>query len=305
MIARLPCFATGIPAAATTSAAVVEMLNVPEPSPPVPTTSIAPSGASTCVTRSRIALAKPASSSTVSPRIRRPMSSAASCDGVASPSITSPIASRASSIVSVRPSTIAASASRTRWLIGRPRGAPRRARRRRRSRRVGGLGRHRHPARRERARRRVEPRGLALPGEPEEVREQVRAVGREDALRVELDALDRERAVAEPHDDAVLGARRGDVQVGGQRRRVDHQRVVARGRERLRHALEQAGAVVDDLGRLAVDERRGADDRGAVRRRPSTASRGTRRGAGSAGRRRSGPCPPTRRPCPGRRARAR
>ena len=55
VIARLPCLATGTPAAAATSAAVVEMLNVPLPSPPVPTTSIAPSGASTRTTRSRIA----------------------------------------------------------------------------------------------------------------------------------------------------------------------------------------------------------------------------------------------------------
>ena len=47
VIARLPCLATGTPAAAVTSAAVVEMLNVPLPSPPVPTTSIAPAGAST------------------------------------------------------------------------------------------------------------------------------------------------------------------------------------------------------------------------------------------------------------------
>ena len=122
VIARLPCLATGTPLAATTSADVVEMLNVPEPSPPVPTTSIVPAGASTRTTRSRIAVAKPTSSSTVSPRIRRPISSAASCDGVASPSMTSPIASRASSSESVPPSTIAASAARTWSLIGRPPG---------------------------------------------------------------------------------------------------------------------------------------------------------------------------------------
>ena len=60
MIARLPCLATGTPAAATTRAEVVEMLNVPELSPPVPTTSIVPAGASTRRTRSRIAVAKPA-----------------------------------------------------------------------------------------------------------------------------------------------------------------------------------------------------------------------------------------------------
>ena len=37
--ARLPCLATAQPQAAATSAAVVEMLNVPEPSPPVPAVS--------------------------------------------------------------------------------------------------------------------------------------------------------------------------------------------------------------------------------------------------------------------------
>ena len=39
---RLPCLATGTPAAATTKAAVVETLKVPEPSPPVPQVSTAP-----------------------------------------------------------------------------------------------------------------------------------------------------------------------------------------------------------------------------------------------------------------------
>ena len=37
--ARLPCLATVTPAAATTKAAVVEMLNVLQPSPPVPQVS--------------------------------------------------------------------------------------------------------------------------------------------------------------------------------------------------------------------------------------------------------------------------
>ena len=39
MRARLPCFATGIPAAAITREDVVEMLNEFAPSPPVPTIS--------------------------------------------------------------------------------------------------------------------------------------------------------------------------------------------------------------------------------------------------------------------------
>ena len=43
--ARLPCLATGTPAPATMSAAQVEMLNEPDASPPVPTTSMASGGA--------------------------------------------------------------------------------------------------------------------------------------------------------------------------------------------------------------------------------------------------------------------
>ena len=37
--ARFPCLTTGIPAAATTIAAIVDRLTVLNPSPPVPTTS--------------------------------------------------------------------------------------------------------------------------------------------------------------------------------------------------------------------------------------------------------------------------
>ena len=43
--ARLPCLATGTPQAATTSAAAVETLKVPDASPPVPQVSIASAGA--------------------------------------------------------------------------------------------------------------------------------------------------------------------------------------------------------------------------------------------------------------------
>ncbi len=44
--ARLPCLATRTPAAATTSAATVETLNVPAPSPPVPQVSTSGPGRS-------------------------------------------------------------------------------------------------------------------------------------------------------------------------------------------------------------------------------------------------------------------
>ena len=96
-IARLPCFATGTPAPATTKAAQVEMLKVPLPSPPVPQVSMAPSGARTVSTLARMARAAPAISSTVSPRTRSPMTSAPICAGVAAPDITRSKASAASS----------------------------------------------------------------------------------------------------------------------------------------------------------------------------------------------------------------
>ena len=68
LAARLPCLATGTPQAATTNAEVVEMLNEPERSPPVPTISSAsewsPGSISPC---SLISAADAAISSTVSP----------------------------------------------------------------------------------------------------------------------------------------------------------------------------------------------------------------------------------------------
>ena len=66
--ARFPCFATGTSHAATTSDTAVETLSVWWPSPPVPQTSMAPSGASIGISRSRIACAAAAISTIVSPR---------------------------------------------------------------------------------------------------------------------------------------------------------------------------------------------------------------------------------------------
>ena len=69
--ARLPCLATGTPAPATMKAAQVEMLNEPEASPPVPTTSIASAGAFTPSILARMVVTAPVISSTVSPRTRK------------------------------------------------------------------------------------------------------------------------------------------------------------------------------------------------------------------------------------------
>ena len=101
--ARLPCLATGTPAPATISAAQVEMLNEPEASPPVPTTSMASAGARTRSILSRIAVTAPVISSTVSPRTRRAISSPPICEGVASPDIIVSKPRAASSRLSVAP----------------------------------------------------------------------------------------------------------------------------------------------------------------------------------------------------------
>ena len=126
--ARLPCLATGTPAPATTNAVVVEMLKVWRPSPPVPHVSMYSVDAGlTCAARSRIARAKPTISSTVSPFMRSPTTSALIWAGVASPSMICPMTACASSSESERPSVTRASASadvrRPQWPL--PRGAPR------------------------------------------------------------------------------------------------------------------------------------------------------------------------------------
>ena len=87
---RPPCLATRAPAAAATNAAVVEMLNVCDLSPPVPHVSTRWSSpdASTLVENSRITEAAAAISDTDSVFTCNPMRMAASCTGVTLPSIT-------------------------------------------------------------------------------------------------------------------------------------------------------------------------------------------------------------------------
>ena len=64
---RLPCFATRAPAAAAITQAPVEMFTDPMPSPPVPTMSTTSYGVSTVSALERMLVARPASSSEVSP----------------------------------------------------------------------------------------------------------------------------------------------------------------------------------------------------------------------------------------------
>src|SRR5579871_1399210 len=101
--ARLPCLATGTPAPATIKAAQVDTFTEPDPSPPVPTTSIASAGALTFSILARIAETAPVISSTVSPRTRSAINSPPNCDGVASPDIIRSKADAASSRESVAP----------------------------------------------------------------------------------------------------------------------------------------------------------------------------------------------------------
>ena len=225
VIARLPCLATGTPAAATTSAAVVEMLNVPLPSPPVPTTSIAPSGASTA----NDALA------------HRRREAGQLVDGLAA----HPETHEQRGELGRRRLAVHHRAHRGAGLVQRERAAVDDRRQRRAhevAHRAASAG-SAAPARQTRpARSRTSPSDvvqagrLALAGEAQEVGEQVRALRRQHGLRVELHALERQAHVADAHDDPVALAHRGDPQLGRQRRRVDRERVIAGGHERGGHA---------------------------------------------------------------------
>src|SRR6476620_2208899 len=206
-IARLPCFATGTPAPATTKAAQVEMLKVPLPSPPVPQVSMAPSGARTVSTLARMARAAPAISSTVSPRTRSPMTSAPICAGVATPDITRSNASAASSWLRLSPAaTLAIAPRKSARTVGRAS--------------TGSEGTDRFSW----ARRSGAPLN---PGKIEEVGKELMPVLRRDALGVELHAVHGVALVLHAHDHAVwrLGA---DLQHVGNARPLDHEGGVAR-----------------------------------------------------------------------------
>ncbi len=99
----MPCLATGTPQPATTSALAVEILKLPEESPPVPQVSIVPGGASIATALARMIRAAPVISSTVSPRTRNAIRKAPICDGVASPLMMMSNAASASPSPRVRP----------------------------------------------------------------------------------------------------------------------------------------------------------------------------------------------------------
>ena len=147
----------------------------------------------------------PAISSTVSPLVRKAISSPAVCASDARPSITS----RRQAVVS---SAVRASLRQRRSIV---------------SVRIG----------------------LAAFRSAQEVAQYGHTLAGEHRLGVELHALGRQLAVADGHHRVAVGGRALELgrQVG-----VDHQRVVAPGRERRGQALEDRAPVVLDLGRLAV-----------------------------------------------------
>src|SRR5262245_54261799 len=234
-IARLPCFATGTPAPATTKAAQVEMLKVPLPSPPVPHVSMAPAGARTAKTFARMARAAPAISSTVSPRTRSPMTSALICAGVAAPDITRSKASAASSWLRLLPVAILAIAP-----CRSPRIAVRAS--------TGSEGTDRFSW----VRRSCAP---LYPGKIEEVGKELMPVLRRNALGVELNAVHGIALMLHAHDHAV-GGLSGDFQHVGKARTLYDERVVTRGREVLRKAGKHALAAVMHLGELPMHQGR-------------------------------------------------
>jgi len=87
LLPHLVSFATGTLHAATTTAVVVEILNVFAMSPPVPQVSTVSSGALILVTFSLITFTAPVISSIVSPFIRKAVRKEEICASVALPSI--------------------------------------------------------------------------------------------------------------------------------------------------------------------------------------------------------------------------
>src|SRR3954447_25121356 len=94
-------------------------------------------------------------------------------------------------------------------------------------------------------------------GNAEEVREQLLAGIGQHRLRVELDALGRQLAMADAHQHAA--AARGRLEAVGQALRLDDQRVVAADLQGVFEAFVDGAAVVIDGRRLAV-HRLVADD---------------------------------------------
>src|SRR6188508_1799729 len=232
--ARLPCLATGTPAPATINAAHVEILNEPDASPPVPTTSTAPGGALTPRILDRMVVTAPVISSTVSPRTRSAINKPPICDGVASPDIMRSKAPAASSRVRLAPvATLAMSALNSSAMAG-----------------VSGS--------------RANSRSLAWGGDAAPVlgipggsdiqkilQYQMPVLG-SDAFGMELHAVNRKRVVNKSHHELVF---RFGIYFELDRYRcpIDHERMITRRFQGTIDATKESRACMLDLGHLAVN----------------------------------------------------
>ena len=82
---------------------------------------------------------------------------------------------------------------------------------------------------------------------------------------MELDALDLVAAMAQAHDDAVVGFG-GDGQLAGKRFPLDDERMIARGREGLGEFAEDILSIMMNFTGFSVEEFRSANDFSAERR---------------------------------------
>ena len=224
--ARLPCFATGTPAAATTSAAAVETLKVCD--------AVAAGAAGVDGVR----------------RARR---------GSTVPSARSARAAPDQLVDASRPSAAGrAESRRSAPASRRPRGSPP-------SRpSCSASSRSRPSARRAMASRSAS--WLMTPAAPGSMARKFRRSCLPSSVRIDsgwnCTPSTQGRAVAHAHDLALDRSTAARSSSAGKRRGIDHQRVVARGVERVGQPGEDAAPVVVDGRRLAVHDARRAHDVG-------------------------------------------
>ena len=102
--------------------------------------------------------------------------------------------------------------------------------------------------------------GIHAPPPGEEVRDDLRTLPGEDALRVELDPLDGVSQVPEPHDASIVKTLRGDSELGGECLAVGDQRMVPGGGEGIPDPLVDPLPIVADGGGFAMDRALPPDD---------------------------------------------
>src|SRR5690554_3933904 len=189
------------------------------------------SSSETFTAYSRITRVNPTSSSTVSPRARRPIRKPATSSGAASPRIIRCIACSDCSVLSVPPSAMVfrnACIKPTEYVEWSASGCE------------GGAYKSAH--------------------HQEPVVDYPRTFRGEDALRVKLNAVYRQRPVADTHHDFLRRLRSHD-QLVRQGIPVDHEGMITGRREVLFDAAEEVVLLgVPNLARLAVHERRGVND---------------------------------------------